>query len=141
MQDLLADLAATLASRIRLSARRQMGTAFLFGLALLFVGLAIVAAIAAIGVALAARWGVLSACLIIAAVALVLAVGLVVVVTQQEKEAQRRRKAELEKWRQTILAAKAIAPDLAAGKALLIATALGLIVGLTAGKKEPQDKT
>ena len=140
MKDLLADISATVARRIKRAARRQIGNALLIGLALLLVGIAIVAGIAAIGVALAAQWGVLTACLIIAASAVVLAVGLVVVVAQQAKAARRRQRAAMDQWRQAVLAAKVIAPDLTAGKALLIATALGLIVGLTAGTRTPQDK-
>ncbi len=140
MTDHLANIGAALKARIRRTARRQMGSALLGGLALLFLGVAIIAAIAAIGVMLAARWGVLAGCLIIAAAALVVAVVLVVVVAQQAKKARRRQQAELAQLHQTVLAAKAILPDLAAGKALLIVMALGLLVGLTAGKHDPHDK-
>jgi hypothetical protein len=138
MNDLLTDISAIVATRIKRSARRQIGSTLLMGLALFFVGIAIVAGIAAIGVVLAARWGVLAACLIIAASALVLTVGLVVVVAQTTKAAHRRQQAEREQWRQALLAAKVIAPDLSAGKALLIATALGLMVGLTARAQSRQ---
>jgi uncharacterized membrane protein len=139
MEDLLANIAETVAARVKRSARRQMGGALLVGLALLFVGVAVIAGIAAIGVALAARWGVLAACLIIAAAAFVVALVLVAVVAQQAKAARRMHLAEREQWRQAMQAAKAMAPDLSAGKALLMATALGLIVGLTRGARKPHD--
>ncbi len=140
MMDLLASLAETLKARVRRTARRQMTRALLGGLALLFVGVGIIAAIAAIGVALAARFGVLAACLIIAAAAFAVAILLLVVVAQQAKEARRRHRAELAQWHRTMQAAKAIVPDLMGGKAFVIATALGLLVGLMAAGREPQDK-
>ncbi len=139
MIDQLARIAAILKARAKRSARRQMGNALLGGLALLFLGVAIVAGIAAIGVVLAARWGALAACLIIAAAALAVAASLAAVVAQQAKEARRRQRAELAELNQTILAAKAIAPALAGGKGLLFVTALGVLVGLMAAKHKPQD--
>jgi hypothetical protein len=139
MTDLLIHVGAILKARMRRAARRQMTGALLGGLALLFTGVAIIAAIAAIGVALAARWGVLAACLIIAAAALLVAILLVVVVIQQAKEARRLQRAELAQLGQTMLAARAIATDITQGKALLVATALGLLVGLAAARPEPRD--
>jgi ABC-type multidrug transport system fused ATPase/permease subunit len=140
MIDLLTDIGAIFKARMRRAARRQMTSALFGGLALLFVGIAIIAGIAAIGVALATRWGVVAACLIIAAAALVVAILLVVIVTQQAKEARRRQQAELAQLRQTMLAAKIIAADMTRGRALTVATVFGLLVGLTATRHEPQDK-
>lgn len=140
MSDLLADISAIVARRIKTAARRQIGSALLIGLALFFVGIAIVAGIMAIGVVLAAHWGLLAACLIIVASALVLTFGLVVVVVLTSKAAHRRQQAERKQWRQALIAAKAIAPGLFASKALLIATVLGLMMGLTTGARPAQDK-
>ncbi len=139
MMEQLARIAALLKARAKRSARRQIGNALLGGLALLFLGVAIIAGIAAIGVVLAARWGALAACLIIAVAALVVAALLVAVVAQRAKEARRRQRAELAEWNQTILAVKAIAPAFSGGKGLLIVTALGVLVGLMSAKHEPQD--
>ena len=141
MQDLMADIAAFLAGRVRQAARRQMGRALLVGFALLFVGIAIVAGVAAIGVALATRWGAMAACLIIAVAALMPALVLLVVVAQQAKAARRRWRAELAQLQEAAGLAKAILPHLTTSSTLLIATALGLMVGLTAGKQSPQDKS
>lgn len=140
MLSLLANIAAILKARARRSARRQMGNLVLGGLALLFLGVAIIAAIAAIGVVLADLWGILAACLILMAAAFVVAVLLVAVVALQAKEARRRQQAELAQMHQAMLAAKAIATDLTQGKALMVATVLGVLVGLTATRHEPQDK-
>ncbi|WP_309667484.1 phage holin family protein [Tabrizicola sp.] len=140
MIDLLTNVGAVFKARIRRAARRQMASALLGGLALVFAGVSVVATVVAIGVALAARWGVLAACLIIAAAAFLVAILLVFVAVQQAKEARRRQQAELAQLRQTMLAAKAIAADMTRGKALIVVAVLGLLVGLTAAKHEPQDK-
>lgn len=137
MEVLLANIAEMVARRVKRSARRQMGSALFVGLALLCVGVSAIAGIAAIGVVLAARWGVLAACLIIAAVAFLVALVLVAVVAQQAKAARRMHRAEREQWYQAMQAAKVMVPDITAGKALLMATALGLIVGLTRGTRKP----
>lgn len=139
MMDLLTSIGAVFKARMRRTARRQMATVMLGGLALLFIGVAIIAAIAAIGVALAARWGVLAACLIIAAAALLVAVLLVVVAALQAKAARRRRQAELAQLRQTMQAAKVISADLTRNKALMFATVIGLLVGLSAKQRDPRD--
>lgn len=141
MIDLLTNIGAILKSRMRRAARRQMASALLGGLALLFAGVGLIAAIAAIGVALAARWGVLAACLIIAGTAFLVAILLVVVVVQQAKATRRRQQAELVELRQTMLAAKVIAADMTRGKAMMVATVLGVLVGLTAATHKPPDKT
>jgi hypothetical protein len=141
MTDLLTSIGALVKARMRRAARRQMASALLDGLALLFLGVAIIAAIAAIGVALSARWGVLAACLIIAAAALLVAILLVAVVMLRAKEARHTQQAELAQLRQSMLAAKVIATDLTQGKALMIATVFGLLVGLTATKHKPEDNT
>jgi uncharacterized membrane protein len=138
---LLTNIAAILKAQVRRTARRQMASALLGGLALLFLGVAIIAGIAAIGVALATRWGVLAACLIIMAAAFVVAVLLVAVAAMQAREARRRQQAELAEMHHAILAAKAIATDLAQGKALVVASVLGVLVGLMATRREPQDKS
>jgi uncharacterized membrane protein len=139
MTDLLTSVGAIVKTRMRRAARRQMAGVVLGGLALLFLGVAVIAAIVAIGVALAARWGVLAACLIIAGTALLVAILLVVIVMQQAKEARLRQEAELAQLRQTMLAAKVIAADMTRGKALMVATVFGLLVGLTATKGAPKD--
>ena len=140
MSDLLAEISAIVARRIKTAVRRQISSTLLIGLALFFVGIAIVAGIMAIGVVLTAHWGLLAACLIIVASALVLTFGLVVVVVLTSKAAHRRQQAEREQCRQALIAAKAIAPGLSASKALLIATVLGLMTGLTTGARPAQDK-
>lgn len=136
MADPLGDIRAILADRLKRGMRRQIGSAVLFGIALLLLGVAIVAGIVAIGVALAAHWGVIGACLIIAGVALGLAAVLVGVVGAMARTARRRQRAQMAQWQQSLLAAKAIVPGLSTGKALLIATALGVLVGLTTKPKD-----
>ncbi len=140
MTVLLTNIAAILKAQVSRTARRQLAGALLGGLALLFVGVAIIAGIAAIGVALATRWGVLAACLIIMAAALVVAVLLVAVAALQAKQARRRQKAELEGIHQALLAFKAIVTDPSHGKAQMVATFLGVLVGLAATRRGPQDK-
>lgn len=139
MIDLLTNIGAIFKDRMKRAARRQMASALMGGLALLFMAVAIVAAIAAIGVALAARWGVLAACLIIAAAAFLVAVLLVVIAAQRAKEARRQQQAELAQLHQTVLAAREIAADVARNKSLLVATVFGLLVGLTATKRAPRN--
>ena len=139
MNDLFANITATVAGRLKRAARRRMGSALLVGLAVLFVGIAIVAGFGAIGVVLAAYWGALAACLIIAGAALVIAVVLVVVADQLTKAARRRQRAEAAEMQEALLAVKAIVPDLSSFKALLIATALGVLVGLVTAKPKPKD--
>jgi hypothetical protein len=139
MIDLLTNIGAIFKDRMRRAARRQMASALLGGLALLFVGVAVVAGIAAVGVALAAHWGVLAACLIISAAALAVAILLVVIAAQLANKARRQQQAELAQLRQTMLAAKVIAADMTRGKALMVATMFGLLVGLTATEHKPRD--
>jgi hypothetical protein len=141
MQDLLANITANVANRVRRSARRRMASALLTGLALLFAGVGILAGIAALGVVLAARWGGLTACLIIAGAAFGLTLLLVAVVAQRAKSARRRQQAERAHWLQIMATAKAIAPDLTAGKTLLIIAALALMAGLSSRPQKPQAKT
>ena len=140
MIDLLTNIGAIFKDRMKRAARRQMASALMGGLALLFLGMAVVAGIAAIGVALAARWGALAACLIIAGTALLVAILLVVIAALQAKKARLQQQAELAQLRQTMLAAKVIAAELTRSKALMVATVFGLLVGLTATKREPRDK-
>ncbi len=136
----LANIATILKAQVRRTARRQMASALLGGLALLFLGAAIIAGIVAVGVVLADHWGVLAACLIIMAAALVLATLLMAVAALHAKEARRRQQAELAHMRQTVMAAQEIATDLTQGKALMVATVLGVLAGLMATRHEPQDK-
>ena len=141
LSGILSDIATLLSERAKGAVRRRMTGAILVGIALFFVGIALVAGIVALGVALAARFGVLGACLIIAAGALVVAVVLVGVVAAQARAARRRRQAEAAQLRQMLVVAKAIVPDVSAGYALLIAAAAGLIVGLkgTAARAKDHD--
>ncbi len=140
MTDPLADIGAILTARVRRAAQRQMVRALLGGLALLFLGVAIVAGVAAAGVALAARLGGLQACLIVAAAAFLVALVLAAASAHQGREARRIQQAELAELRRTIFAAKTIATDLTRGKALMVAAAVGVLVGLTATRHGPKDK-
>jgi uncharacterized membrane protein len=141
MADPLRDLTAILAGRIKLSLRRKAGGMLLFCLGGFFLVIAIVAGIVSLGIALASRWGALSASLIITVSALLVAIIMVLVVSWQAKAERQRQLAEAAQWRQALLAAKAILPELTAGKALLWATALGFVVGVTSGPSPPADKS
>jgi MFS family permease len=141
IKDVLAAIPSLVARRVKRKVRRQMVSALLLGLALFFAGIAGVAGIAALWVVLAAHWGALVAWLMIACAALLLAVLLIGMVAWRSAVAQRRQQAERDQWQQTLLAAKAMVPDLSASNAMLIATVLGLLVGLTAGSNDPKDKS
>jgi hypothetical protein len=140
MADPLKDIGAILTGRIKLTLRRKVGGVLLYCFGAFFLAVAVVAGIAGIGIALASRWGALSACLIIAGFALFMAVSIVIAVGLQAKADRRRQLAEAAQWRQAMLAAKAILPELTAGKALLCAAALGLLVGAAKGATHPVDK-
>lgn len=139
MTDPMGNIGAVLAARARRTLRRQIGNALLFGLALFFLGIAMAAGSVAIGVALTKLWGGLAASLIIAFAALVAAIGLGVAVKLRSKADRRRRKAELAQLQQSLSAVRAMVPDLTTSKALLIAIALGLVVGLMSGPSKQKD--
>lgn len=141
IKDVLAALPSLVARRVKRKVRRQMVSGLLVGLALFCAGIAGVALIAALWVVLAAHWGALVAWLVIAGAALLLSALLLALVAWRSAVARRRQQAERDHLQQTLLAARAMVPDLSASNALLIATVLGLLVGLTAGSKDPKDKS
>jgi uncharacterized membrane protein len=140
MADPLKDIGAMLAGRIELKLRRKVGGVLLYCLGAFFLVVAAVAGIVSIGIALADRWGALSACLIIAGFALLMAVVMVLTAGLLAKVERRRQLAEAAQWRQAMVAAKTIFPELTAGKALLCAIALGFLVGTVGVAAHPADK-
>jgi uncharacterized membrane protein len=140
MADPLKNIGAIVAGRVKITVRRKAGSVLLYCLAAFFLAVAVVAGIASIAIALAYRWGALSACLIVAGFALFMAVAIVIAVGLQAKAERRRQLAEAAQWRQAMLAAKALLPELTAGKALLCAAALGLLVGAAKGATHPVDE-
>lgn len=141
LKDVLAALASLVARRIKRRMRRQMVSGLLLGLALFCAGIGGIALVAALWVVLAAHWGALVAWLVIAGASLMLCALLLGLVAWRTAVARRMQQAERDHLQQTLLAAKAMVPDLSAGNSLLIATALGLLVGLMSGSKDPKDKS
>lgn len=141
MTDALGGFAAIVTGRVRRSVQRRMRNAGLYAGVVILIFTAWLAGVAALWVALAAHWGAFWALVMIAAGASGLAAIVVVAVSMMDRAERRRARAEARLWREAVAAAAAILPGLKTRQSLLVAAVLGLVMGLTAGGRSPDDET
>ncbi len=141
MADALGGIAAVVTGRVGRSMRRKMRNAALYLCVMILVVTAWLAGVGAIWVLLAAYWGALWAFVMIAGGALGLAAIIIFSVSMMARAEKRRAREEADLWRDALAAAVAILPGLKSKQSLLFAAILGLVMGVTAGTRGPDDET
>jgi Ca2+/H+ antiporter len=128
------------AGRFRRMAAARARIAVLYAIAGLFVVITLVALLVAASIVLAAHVGPFVASLLVALMSCLVAIILLVIALAQKKAAERREAEEAAAQRQTMLLLMAGLPVLRNRTSLLVAVAVGILVGLgtAPGKDDPE---